>query len=55
MTGYTKKISPLVLTALKEALTHIYWTRNDLRKFVEYSIENKVIALTIDWQGNVNF
>ena len=55
MTGHTKKISPSALIALKEALTHIYWTRNDLRKFVEYTIENKAIVPTIDWQGNVKF
>ncbi len=50
-----KKISPAALIALKEALAHIYWTKNDLRKFVEYTIENKPIVSTIDWQGNVKF
>ncbi len=50
-----KKISPAALIALKEALAHIYWTRNDLRKFVEYTIENKAIVPTINWQGNVKF
>jgi hypothetical protein len=50
-----KKISPAALIALKEALTHIYWTRNDLRKFVEFTIKNKTIVSTIDWQGNVKF
>ncbi len=55
MTSHTTKISPSALIALKEALTHIYWTRSDLRKFVEYTIENKAIVSTIDWQGNVKF
>lgn len=50
-----KIISPAALIALKEALTHIYWTRNDLRKFVEYAIKNKAIVSTIDWQENVKF
>lgn len=55
MTGIEKKLSPAALIALKEALTHIYWTKNDLRKFVEYTIKNKVIVSTIDWQGNIKF
>ena len=55
MTGIEKKVSPAALIALKDALTHIYWTKNDLRKFVEYTIENKAIVSTIDWQGNIKF
>ena len=52
---HSKKISPAALIALKDALTHIYWTKNDLRKFVEFSIKNKAIIPTIDWQSNVKF
>ena len=50
-----KKISPAALIALKDALTHVYWTKNDLRRFVEYTIKNKAIVSTIDWQENVKF
>jgi hypothetical protein len=32
---HSKKIFPAALIALKEALTHIYWTKNDLRKFID--------------------
>jgi len=55
MADVTKKISPAALIALKEALAHIYWTKNNLRKFVEYTIENRAIVSTIDWQGNIKF
>lgn len=47
-----KKISTQALLALKDALTNIYWKKEDLRQFVEFSIENKAIVSTIDWLTN---
>ncbi len=44
-----KKISPAALIALKEALTHIYWKKEDLINFVKYTIQNTAIISTIDW------
>lgn len=38
--------------ALKEALTHIYWKKQDLRTFVYHTIENKMFISTIDWDNN---
>jgi hypothetical protein len=47
-----KKFSPNAIQALKEALTHIYWKKQDLRSFVYHTIENKVFISTIDWDNN---
>lgn len=46
-----KKISPNALQALKEALTHIYWKKQDLRSFVYHTVENKMLIATIDWDN----
>jgi len=47
-----KHFSPNAILALKEALTHIYWKKQDLRSFVYHSIENKILISTIDWDNN---
>ena len=47
-----KKFSPNAILALKEALTHIYWKKQDLRSFVYHTIENKLFISTIDWDNN---
>lgn len=46
-----KKVSPAALISLKEALSKIYWVKNDLRAFIEYTIDNKTIIATIDWSS----
>lgn len=45
----SKIISPAAINALKDALTHIYWTKDDLKRFVYNTITNKAIVNTIDW------
>jgi restriction endonuclease Mrr len=47
-----KKFSPNAILALKEALTHIYWRKKDLRSFIYHTLENKAIIPTIDWENN---
>lgn len=47
-----KRFSPNAIMALKEALTHIYWKKQDLRTFVYHTVENKVFISTIDWDNN---
>lgn len=47
-----KHFSPNALQALKEALTHIYWRKKDLRSFVYHTVENKAMIPTIDWENN---
>ena len=47
-----QQFSSSAIQALKEALTHIYWRKKDLRSFVYHTIENKTIVATIDWDNN---
>lgn len=44
----SQKISGQALIALKEALTHIYWTKADLQLFVNQTISNKSFVLTLN-------
>lgn len=46
-----KQFSANAILALKEALTHIYWKKQDLRSFVYHSVENKLLISTIDWDN----
>lgn len=55
MSEYSKTISPAAIIALKDALTHIYWTKKDLRSFVYNTLPDKAIVATIDWEGNVKY
>jgi hypothetical protein len=47
-----KSFSPEAILALKEALTHIYWKRKDIKTFVYHTIENKMIVTTIDFESS---
>lgn len=44
-----KKISPAAILALKEALIHIYWKKDELKQFVYQSVANKRFLATIDF------
>lgn len=44
-----KIISPEALVALVDALSAIYWYKNDLRKYLEGCMSNKVLLATLDW------
>lgn len=55
MSFIEKKISVQTLLALKEALATIFWTKKDLRQFIELTIENTLIVSTIDWSENTKF
>lgn len=46
-----KKISPQAIMALKEALSVIFWKKDDLKDFLKLTIENKTIISTISWSG----
>jgi len=48
----SKKISPQAILALKEALSTIFWKRDELREFVKHTISNTAIIGTINWDGN---
>ena len=47
-----KKFSTEAILALKEALTHIYWKRKDIKSFIYHTIENKMIITTIDFENS---
>ena len=44
-----KTISPAAILALKEALVHIYWKKDDLKQFVSQVVTNKTFLSTIDF------
>lgn len=46
-----KKISPAALHALKEALTHVFWYRNDLRTFVTQTLRDPSLVNRANWNG----
>lgn len=50
-----KKFSPAAITALKEALINIYWKKQDLKNFINLTIKNTTILLTINWEANKKF
>ncbi len=45
-----KKISPVAINALKEALTNIYWYKSDLRSFITNTITNPQILALLNWE-----
>lgn len=51
MVPLTKKISSSAILALKDALTNIYWRKDDLKNFIYHAIKNKAIVATIEWNS----
>ncbi|MFH1119505.1 MAG: hypothetical protein V1775_06745 [Bacteroidota bacterium] len=51
MSNSKKKISPQAILALKEALSVIFWKKDDLMDFLKLTIERKTIISTINWGG----
>ena len=45
-----KKVSVASINALKEALTHAYWYKSELRSFFNLAISNPEIIAQLDWQ-----
>ncbi len=48
---YTKTISPQAVLALKDALSVIFWKKEDLLNFLKIVITNDLIIGTIDWNA----
>lgn len=46
----TKIISPAALQALKEALTHIYWFKSELRSFLSHTLSDPSILGRLNWE-----
>ena len=49
MALHNKKISPQAIFSLKEALSVIFWKKDDLKDFIKLAINNKAIVGTINW------
>jgi hypothetical protein len=45
----TKRIAPAALNALKEALTHVYWYKSDLRSFLTHCLADPALLARLDW------
>jgi hypothetical protein len=46
-----KKISPQAILSLKEALSVIFWKKEDLQDFIKLTMDNNAIVGTINWSG----
>jgi len=46
-----KKLNPAAIIALKEALTHIYWFKRDLRSFLINTLANPSILSNVNWDS----
>ncbi len=44
-----KKISPGAIHALKEALTHVYWYKKDLRSFLSHCLSQSALLSRLNW------
>jgi hypothetical protein len=47
----TKKFSPQAIIALKDALSVVYWRKEELQDFLKVAIANSTIISTINWSG----
>lgn len=45
-----KKIAPAAIQALKEALTHVYWYKSELRSFLSHSLSDSSIISRLNWE-----
>ena len=44
-----KRIAPAAINALKEALTHVYWYKSDLRSFLTNCIAESSLLARVNW------
>ncbi len=44
-----RRIAPVAINALKEALTNIYWYKSDLRSFIMNTISDTNLLAKLDW------
>ncbi len=47
----SKVVSPAAIVALKQALTDLYWYKNDLRSFLTTNLSNASLLSRIDWNA----
>jgi hypothetical protein len=46
-----KRISPQAILALREALSVIFWKKENLREFLKLTLDNDLIIATLDWNN----
>lgn len=46
-----KRLSPAAINALKEALCSIYWYKNELRSFLTFSVNDRALISTLNWDN----
>lgn len=44
-----KKIAPAAIQSLKEALTHVYWFKSELRSFLSHSLSDSSVLSRLNW------
>ncbi len=44
-----KTVSTQAILALKDALANLYWRKDDLKRFLDLTLENNTITSTLDW------
>jgi hypothetical protein len=47
----SKRLSPAVVLALKDALCAAYWYKNDLRGFLRQCLSNSAVLATLNWDN----
>ncbi len=45
-----KKIAPAAIQTLKEALTHVYWFKSELRSFLTHSLSDASVLARLNWE-----
>jgi len=48
----SKRVSPVAIDALKDALAASFWFKSDLRNFLASAVRDQSLLTGIDWQGN---
>ena len=48
----TKRVSPVAVDALKDALAAAFWFKEDLRRFLSSAVDDQRLLAGIDWEGN---
>lgn len=44
-----RKVAPAAIHSLKEALTHVFWYKSDLRSFLTHSLSQKPVLAKLNW------
>ena len=46
-----KRLSPIALQALQDALTHVYWYKQDLKRFLIAGLGGTTFVNRVDWDN----